>query len=651
MLVDPGSGRITVALTSRRLGLVLPMLAALAALVAGWIRLLAITPGQAERLAQKAEDALAGPDRLPKLATGFWVLALVLMLWLGAGLGLSWNGSLSDPLSGVLRERVFGQNDQVYAFLLSWSLPALAWLAGNTVLAAAFFSLAYRQELRQQLPHHLAACAWLAFFMLAAAAMLAQWAILLLRLDVFALIPGYYWDFRPRELGARAWLLLVPVLLGLAAAAVAVSSRLSRRGVWQAALLILLAYLLQVSFGFVSGGGYDFIRLKYASSLHKSYAAQAAGIEEGLLDILGQYTVRFREKMFTDTKPPGVLLSYMLARRVADRLPDLGGGQEEFVRLTAFIARVYPLLSFWVLGVIALFYRRYMNPDPGGGSSDGWGIAALLYLTAPNVILIPLFLDQVLYPLLFLSGMWLIMYTFERKSFILGAVGGAAFYLLMFMHFSMIMLVPFAAIYAALQLWITRRDLRRSLLLLLEIAAVALAAWLGFKFLFNYDLISQFQYTMSRINFTDYYLKVGNLASYGQPIPFTQRIQQVLEALPANNLEYAMAIGIPLYSLFIFQGVRMAVQLARGAWQRDPAAAQAALPAAAMFLTFVAMNLYGQVRGEVARLWLLWVPAAALIAAPAARRLLEKKPLAFYLLIAAQLITMVLTFWVQDYQV
>jgi hypothetical protein len=69
--------------------------------------------------------------------------------------------------------------------------------------------------------------------------------------------------------------------------------------------------------------------------------------------------------------------------------------QGRFDRLTRLISWIFPFISFLV--VIPLYYlsRHFLGEQQAV-------LPSLLYLFAPNILLIPLFLDQVLYPLLFL---------------------------------------------------------------------------------------------------------------------------------------------------------------------------------------------------------------------------------------------------------
>ncbi len=69
---------------------------------------------------------------------------------------------------------------------------------------------------------------------------------------------------------------------------------------------------------------------------------------------------------------------------------------------------------------------------------------------------------------------------------------------------------------------------------------------------------------------------------------------------------------------------------------------------AALFGTFIALNLYGLNRGESARLWMFWVPVVVILAAIEIAPLLKRRPWLFYLLIAAQFMTLVLTYKFQD---
>ena len=64
---------------------------------------------------------------------------------------------------------------------------------------------------------------------------------------------------------------------------------------------------------------------------------------------------------------------------------------------TLFMLWVFPLLSFSTLALLYWLNRSLLDEEDGL-------LPGLLYLSCANVILIPLFLDQAIYPPVFLLG-------------------------------------------------------------------------------------------------------------------------------------------------------------------------------------------------------------------------------------------------------
>jgi hypothetical protein len=65
--------------------------------------------------------------------------------------------------------------------------------------------------------------------------------------------------------------------------------------------------------------------------------------------------------------------------------------------------------------------------------------------------------------------------------------------------------------------------------------------------------------------------------------------------------------------------------------------------------TYVGLNVFGQTRGEVGRLWLFMVPVLVLLACDEVKNLFGRRPMTTYLLLGAELITTFLIFKFSDF--
>ena len=120
-------------------------------------------------------------------------------------------------------------------------------------------------------------------------------------------------------------------------------------------------------------------------------------------------------------------------------------------------------------------------------------------------------------------------------------------------------------------------------------------------------------------------------------------IEQILKALKLNNLEFASWIGFPIAVMFLIRIGNSVV-----AFIRKKATSVDGLTAA-FGLTYLALNLIGQTRGEVGRLWLFMTPLIALFAATEIAELFKKPRAVTYYIVGLQFITIFVTFRFQDY--
>jgi hypothetical protein len=253
----------------------------------------------------------------------------------------------------------------------------------------------------------------------------------------------------------------------------------------------------------------------------------------------------------------------------------------------------------------------------------------------------------VLYPSLFLASCILIFWVVERHSILFGLIGGMVLYLMIFISFSMLPLLPLAVIALILDFWLKplRSRIARSFAILAAMIAGFFILSIGFAVLLQYDIFVRFQASMQQVNYDDYYLKIGAVDQYGQVVPWIKRASQVSQALVANNLELSTSVGIPLYVLFLFGSVGVIDRVRRRKVKKGD------FELGSLLVTFIAMNLYGQTRGEVARLWIFWVPMLAFLASRGLLHIFDQKRWIIYLLLILQFITTVLLFKFQGFKV
>jgi hypothetical protein len=469
---------------------------------------------------------------------------------------------------------------------------------------------------------------------------LFHWMVLISQATFFSAIPGWYWESLGRGFSPNSlWFLL---LAGFALGTAALVIR-KPKAIWSGLILIYLAGLvLQFGFGAASGEGVEWVRMKYAGSFHRSYATFASQEELNPGEVIREYEARYGQRMFPSTKPPGVILTYVLTERISHLFRPESSGEGRFLALTTFMAYVFPFLSFFIIGVLAAVARR-LDGQPG------FMLPALLYVLLPNVILIPVFLDQVFYPLLFLGGAWLMIEAVQRGSLWMALSCGLYFYTAIFFSFSMLPLLPFFLALLGLDFIRDPKWNRaiRALKLAAAVFAGILVVFVFLKLVFGYDVITRYTIATRVVRNYDFLLRTNPNSGMEVVDPTGETVRpglgQVLNAARLNLVEFAAACGFPVFLLFLSRslGIALAFLRRKTSWQDRVLGA--------FLLTFLALNAYGQMQGEVSRLWLFWTPVVVLFAGVELRRRFAMRPAVIYLVVALQWITLLLTFQFQDF--
>jgi hypothetical protein len=559
------------------------------------------------------------------------MVSLAMGVLVGAGL-MIWQASFNEANKAFYLAQL-GANFPQLSSLLERGLPMLAWgmvLAGQTLV---WMALEYGDGLDQQKAGRVAG-------VLLANAMglltLAHWGILALRLEVLENIPGWYWKLHDKAVTPRH--LIFVVLLGgllLGIRWILRHPNATRRNLL---IVLALAYATQLSMGIADGHGILSLRDKFLESVHRSYIHRASMRDDSVIDTIWRYEELYSATGFPGTKPPGMLSLYVALERAVNAI-----GRETILearenQLATTVAYLFPLVSLVGVWMVYRFSKQYA----GAPSEDAAYLSALFFLLAPNIVLLPLFLDQALYPSLFLASAMLIVTAIRSGSYRLAFGMGCALYGAIFITFSMLPLFALAVVFAAIQIW-----LNCSKRTLLHMAGLGLSAGLGtaamfllFRLALNYNFFVRYPKAMSGVYNFDFYVRVG--LEPGQPVSLAQRLQQILAAGVLNNIELACLVSLPVFVLFLVRGVKSVAALVR----RKISPSE--MVQASLFITYILLNAYGQVRGEAGRLWMFWVPTMAIFAAIEAALLIKRRPILTYVLVVMQFITLMLTYQFQD---
>ncbi len=450
-----------------------------------------------------------------------------------------------------------------------------------------------------------------------------HWLILFFQLETLLRIPGWKWYFEVKSFLPSHW-----IFAGLFTAALLFTllAWRVRQRIWLA--LVLLAVLgagLQIGFGFIEGQGFESLRVIYSNSVFNNYA-EAAARRPDFLEALLNYEQLYGDDWYLGTKPPGVILVYNLVQRSAELFQEQGGYAGRFYQLTSVIAHLFPLLSMLVLIPLYHFNKSFSK------IREDALLPGMLLVSAPTMILIPLFLDQALYPLMFMAVLLIVQRSLNIESLRLAFLAGLAGYLALYFSFSMLVLLPLSALWILfnplLQKQPDHRFWQTGLKMLLCWGAGLIIGFVLLRIMLDYDILVRFTHAMQQ----------HRLAKNYDP-----GIQQVFNSLILNNAEFLTWNGIPL----VFAAVIGMVQSIKRLLKKSP------LPLDGLtvpfLITFVVLNFTGQTDGEVQRLWLFMLPVVCTYAAGFASSLYKNKISGILLVVILELITTFFLFKFQNF--
>lgn len=392
-------------------------------------------------------------------------------------------------------------------------------------------------------------------------------------------------------------------------------------------LLILCGWSLQMSFGLVEGKGIDGIRLRMVDTGHAEFA-KIAIIETNLWKITTNYEriLKLNSNIrFANTKPPGQLILYMLTQKLSNLIDPEQTLAGKFKRLTTFASYTYPFLAYLVLIPLYFVSREFLDKEIVF-------YPLILYLFVPCVTLITLHYDQVFYPLLFMTTLYLSVLTGKKGNIYFAAISGSAVYLSVFVSFSLLPLVllcPLAILICLRDKTTDKIDIGLSLRLLGGYIGSIFLFYLIFQYLFSYDLIVRYKNVIAyHENWKSWQPGIGNILWYST----------------LNVIEFSCWVGIPA---MVFYGAGIGGGVTR---LFKPEFSNLDLLEGALFIVFICISVLGKTKGEVHRLWMFVVPLVCMIACSEIfTRFTKRIKLSFAVLIVCQLITTMLIKRNQDF--
>lgn len=466
---------------------------------------------------------------------------------------------------------------------------------------------------------------------------LFQWCVLVFRLRIFVKHPAWYWEITSNPITIRDGLFLIILLLLLL-----VVPAIFTKKAWLGTLgLLLITLSIQFAIGYLGENGFISFQDRIFTTYHSAYAHSASRSSLSLLETVRNYESYYGHSMFTSTKPPGLMVFYQVLERMVNGQPGHNGMSAilRYDRMKWLITVLFPLLACGAPLLLLRFLKKFFDPQ----IMDFFWQAPVLFVVTPNFVLFALFADQALYPGLFFLGVWLITTLLSSPTYWKAFLIGVLLYIFVFFAFTMLPLFSYAAFFLLMMFWTEpgKHQFKNQILLGVLIIAGTISMHAIGKWLLNYDVIQRFIYTMNINHNFDFYTRVGLEPMVGRETLWV-RVNQIVGAMWINNLEFASAVGFGLWAIFVVGAARLLMQAIRRKIDSS------GIILVSMLLSFLMMNLLGTAQGEVARLWLFWLPMVIGVAAKEIHTWRISYRMVYVTLVFVQLVNTLLTFHFQD---
>ena len=442
--------------------------------------------------------------------------------------------------------------------------------------------------------------------------------VLAFHYDWLQQIPGWFFYYQDKhkvayQFAHLAWMLAFGLLTGF------IFLKKSPRALVSLGFGLALFVSLQIGYGWVLGGGFEALREKYATAAISEELQTVCQSSQDLRASLQDYDQLYGQDFWLGTKPPGFFAFYALTRAGMGLLRPavLTDPRVCFLTLTKNFAYLLPFLAALTLVPLYFVQKQLL------GRAFPF-LSGLVYLAVPSVLLMTLLPDQFLFPLLFCLFLLALTWMVTRQSFAAACLAGALACFSIFVSFSLLPILGLTLLWLGLDAWIQRRSLKRLIGLLAAFAAglllvsLLLWLWIGYNPLLRYQLAFQQHRAIKQFDFS---------------------LPSLMADLLLNQLDFMLWTGFGLLCLFYLGAFNSFKALFRGqAGTFDSFRV-------AFFLTFLILNLAGQTRSEVGRLWVFLLPGLALVSFPETLKLLKNPFQSFALYFISQLWSASLVFY------
>ncbi|MFV1949537.1 MAG: hypothetical protein ACC633_06340 [Anaerolineales bacterium] len=442
---------------------------------------------------------------------------------------------------------------------------------------------------------------------------LLYWVILFIQSPILLLIPDWYRALMKQPFTLRHLYFLPFLLLIWWGIHLVFSKSVSiTKGM---VLLIFFGYCFQVMFGLVAGKGFESIRRSYADRPISHTVSYGCG-EMSIIGSIKNYESHYGNSYRVQTKPPGYLVGHKIFAKVTNFLSGSHTENECIYNYTRIGAYLFPFLASLVIIPItylskSLFRLKYPL------------LPGLIYILTPNFMIWVMVVDQVVFPLLFLTNVVLMYLTIKYESFLIAIGLGISIYFSSFISFAMLPTIGLYCLWLTAE-YITNKNNRKHTNIIKLFVGFVLGfslTYLVFYVLLNYNAFSRFQ-----------------LASYQHRLikDYSINLLTILLAFITNSVEYFTWTGIPLFFLAASFSISSIKKIINKNHERSDIFSLSCVG------MYIALNILSQTHGEVQRMWIFLSPLLVIIAAAEIlNRMKNDKRSAIILLLIIQFCTAV----------
>jgi len=416
------------------------------------------------------------------------------------------------------------------------------------------------------------------------------WIILIFRIPVFQVIPGYFWHFMAFINTPLSSLWIIVPIIGLAAVVfIMIFSKKLTKDWYILLLLIILGYVTQTGSSLMEGRGMNDLRRRMIDAGHSEFGRLAA-LEGNLYDISSHYE-EFLQKSdsirFANTKPPGQLLFYMLMQKISNLFNPQETPFNRYLRLIIFASFAFPLLTYLAIIPIYYFCKMFMERQTAL-------LACLLYIFTPSVTLVTMHLDQVLYPFLFMICMFLILHACRNNRIVMTLICGAAAWIAVYVSFSLLTVIP-AVLFCIIAYSLSHSGVlfnSKSTKITVAFAGGLVLLQLLSYIALNYDIFVRYHNAMAyHQSWKEWESGWGSNFLYAG----------------LNFIEFACWIGLPIAIFFGAAIVTSIRNIVRKIYNFD------SLLTLITALLILILGFFGKTKSEVGRLWIFMMPMVCIV--------------------------------------